>query len=60
MAQGHLKKDPPFFMVWKFSFNTSTHTPIITLNHAHAHLDGGQWYLYLPTWVILNLELELY
>ncbi len=59
MVQGHLKKDPPFFLAWKFSSNASMHTSTNILDYVHAHLDGGGLYLDLPKRVILHLELEV-
>jgi hypothetical protein len=60
MSQGHVKKDPLFFMAWKFSSNASMYTPSIILHYVHAHLDGGGWYMGLPTRIIPHSKLELY
>jgi hypothetical protein len=61
MVQGCLKKYPPFFVAWKFSFKVSImYTPTIILDYVHAHLNGGRWYLDLLKRVILHLELKLY
>jgi hypothetical protein len=61
LVQGWLKKYPPFFMAWKFSFKVSIiYTPTIILDYVHAHLNGRRWYLDLLKGIIFHLELKLY
>jgi hypothetical protein len=44
LLQGHVKKDPFFFMAWKFFSNASMYILSIMLDYAHDHLDGREWY----------------
>jgi hypothetical protein len=59
MFQGFVKKDPPFFMAWKFSSNVSMYTLSIISNYVRAHLDGGGLYMDLPKGDIPHFELDL-
>jgi hypothetical protein len=47
-------------MAWKFSSNASMYTPFTISYYVHGHLDGGGWYMDLPTWLIPYSKLELY
>jgi hypothetical protein len=61
MFYGCVKKNPPFFMTWKFSSLASMYTrPSIILDYVHAHLDGRGWHIELPKGIIPHFKLELY